>query len=532
MSFTAKSIPFETTRSFSNLVNDYLAGNEKLSPFYEFTPDEQGMENAINARKQFPVDRALLHENVKKLYEAVTINERLQKNIESLQSDNCFTICTAHQPNIFTGHLYFIYKILHAVKLAEELSAKHADHDFFPLYYMGSEDADIQELGELDISGKHYQWATNQKGAVGRMKVDEALIKIIEEVALQIEVLPFGFDIIAKMRACYAIGCSIEKATFAFVHSLLGNYGVVIILPDSDDFKRAFLPIVEKELSEQFSNKAVTSTIKDFPGEYKIQTEGREINLFFLEANQRERVQLLDGKFSIDGIDGDLTKSELMEKFAEHPARISPNVVLRPLFQEIILPNIVFIGGGGELAYWLELKTAFAAANVFFPVLMLRNSFMLMTKETELLQARLQVDDEALFLPVDVIFNEWIRKNADKQLLLESEKQKISEQFKKIKKIAIEHDVTLNKHIEALETTALNKLSILEKKILKAARSREAATLRQIEKMKTAVFPNGSLQERVDNIVFWHAVYGNEILDTINKNSTGSISSFQIIKAD
>ena len=117
MAFTAKSIPFETTRSFSNLVNDYLTGNEKLSPFYEFTPDEQGMENAINARKQFPVDRALLHENVKKLYEDVTINERLQKNIESLQSNNCFTICTAHQPNIFTGHLYFIYKILHAVKL-------------------------------------------------------------------------------------------------------------------------------------------------------------------------------------------------------------------------------------------------------------------------------------------------------------------------------------------------------------------------------------------------------------------------------
>lgn len=532
MAFTAKSIPFKTTRSFSNLVNDYLAGNEKLSPFYEFTPDEQGMENAINARKQFPIDRVLLHKNVNKHYEGVKINDRLQKNIKSLQSDNCFTICTAHQPNIFTGHLYFIYKILHAVKLAEELSAKYAEYDFVPVYYMGSEDADLEELGELDISGKHYQWTTNQKGAVGRMKVDEALIEIIEEVALQIEVLPFGNGIIEKMRTCYALGLSIEKATFAFVHSLLGDYGVVIILPDSDDLKKTFLPIVEKELSEQFSNKAVASTIKDFPGEYKIQTEGREINLFYLEADQRERVQLIDGKFLVDGNEGEMSNSELLEKFKAHPARISPNVILRPLFQEILLPNIVFIGGGGELAYWLELKETFAAAKVFFPVLMLRNSFMLMQKETELLQTKLQLEDESLFLPVNEIFNEWIRKNADKQLALELEKLKISEQFQQIKKIATEHDATLYKHIEALEKSTLNKLSTLENKILRAARGREQATLRQIEKMKTSVFPNGSLQERIDNIVFWCALYGNDIIDAIYKNSTGSTSSFKIIKAD
>ncbi len=531
MAFTASNIQFQKTNSFSKLVNDYLDGNESLAPFYQFTPNEDGIEQAIEARKKFPVDRNLLYQSVLKNYDGYSLSEKLKANIEALQNDNCFTICAAHQPNIFTGHLYFIYKILHAVKLANALSEKHIDYDFVPVYYMGSEDADLQELGEIDIQGKHYQWETKQTGAVGRMLVDANLINIINEVAKQIEVLEFGKEIIEKLRASYAIGITIEKATFHFVHHLLESYGVVIILPDDDDLKAAFLPIVEKELETQFSNKSVLATIEKLPAAYKIQTEGRAINLFYLENDKRERVEAVEDKFTIGNEGTAISKAELVSLFKAEPARISPNVILRPVFQEMILPNIVFIGGGGELAYWLELKTVFEKVNVFFPVLMLRNSFSLMSKQEFKLQEKLKLTDEDLFLPEHILFNNWIKKN-NKGLSLTQQKENLYEQYMFMKDTAEHIDESLFGHIEALAAQALKKVDNLEKKIIRAAKRKEQDTGNQMSKLKSSFFPNGSLQERVDNIVFWYAKYGETIIKEIYEHSTSSTASFTIIKGN
>lgn len=530
MAFSASNIPFKKTNSFSKLVNDYLEGDESLAPFYQFKADNEGISKAIEARKEFPIDRNVLYKSVFKNYEGYPLSDKLKANIDALQNENCFTICAAHQPNIFTGHLYFVYKILHAVKLANTLSEKYANYTFVPIYYMGSEDADLQELGELDIAGKHYQWETKQTGAVGRMLVDANLIHIIDEVAKQIEVLDFGKEIIEQLKASYTLGLTIEKATFHFVHHLLESYGVVIILPDDDDLKAIFLPIVEKELETQFSNKSVLATIEKLPTDYKIQTEGRAINLFYLENDKRERVDAVEDKFII-GTEGlPISKRELLGMFEEKPSRISPNVILRPVFQEMILPNIVFVGGGGELAYWLELKDVFEAANVFFPVLMLRNSFSIINQRESKLQEKLELTDEDLFLPEHIIFSNWVKKKSKETLSLELEKAQISMQFEAIQKITVTQDASLSKHVAALQSKAINSIAALEKKILRAAKHKEEATGRQINKLKSSFFPNGNLQERVDNIVYWYAMYGDIIIKEIYENSTSTSSSFTIIK--
>ena len=211
---TAKQITYEATGSFSKMVLNYVKGDEQLQPFYAQPVSLDGIKKTIEARKLFATDRKLLVDVLQKHYAAANPTPQQLQNIQLLANSNSFTVTTAHQPNIFTGHLYFIYKILHAIKLCEKLKAEMPENDFVPVYYVGSEDADLEELGHIYINGVKHEWKTNQRGAVGRMKVDKALVQMLDAVEGEIAVHPFGKEIIDQMKACYVEGISIEQATF------------------------------------------------------------------------------------------------------------------------------------------------------------------------------------------------------------------------------------------------------------------------------------------------------------------------------
>ena len=170
MDCTATYIPYRATGSFSALVTDYLDNHPTLQSFYNYRPNEEGLAKAIAERGKYPVNRQVLHDTLQRQYEGLNKTEAVEKNLGALKNDNTYTICTAHQPNLLTGYLYFIYKIVHAIKLAEELNSKYNDKYFVPVYYMGSEDNDIEELGTFKYNGKKFVWDGNgQQGAVGRM---------------------------------------------------------------------------------------------------------------------------------------------------------------------------------------------------------------------------------------------------------------------------------------------------------------------------------------------------------------------------
>jgi uncharacterized protein YllA (UPF0747 family) len=262
---------------------------------------------------------------------------------------------------------------------------------------MGSEDADLEELGHIYIKGEKFTWETSQAGAVGRMKVDKQLVNLLQRVSGQLSVYPHGREIISLMQACYREGATIEQATFEMVNSLFETFGLVILLPDRAELKAAFLPVIEKELLTCFSHLAVEQTVAAFPAGYKAQASGRALNLFYLEGDKRERIEQAGDRWQVMNTDLSFSKEELLKELKQHPGRFSPNVILRPLFQEWILPNIAFIGGGGEIAYWLQLGKVFESAEVPYPLLVLRNSFLLASQEQRLLMDRLQIDDAALF---------------------------------------------------------------------------------------------------------------------------------------
>ncbi len=529
MGFTAHKISYRQTNAFSKLVLDYIDAVPALDNFYHYKPNIEGIKKVVADRKNFPVNRKLLVDTLSNQYATLQISDKLKANIALLSSENTFTVCTAHQPNIFTGHLYFIYKILHAIKLCEELKAAIPENDFVPVYYMGSEDADLEELGEVHIKGYQYKWQTTQKGAVGRMVIDKDFVKIIDGIAGQLAVEKNGTAIVDIVRNTYKEGLTIEQATFGFVHYLFNKHGLVVLLPDDKNLKAAFAPIISKELEEQFSEKAVAQTVAAFPKEYKVQASGRAINLFYLKDNIRERIEATKNGFVIANTEIKFSKENLFLELHHNPERFSPNVILRPVFQEMILPNVAFIGGGGEIAYWLELKNVFEAAGAFFPPLVLRNSFTIMNKKVADKMQSLGLQYEDTFKPERQLIAEIVKKETQLAIDLKTEKEAFKALYEKVKTAAGNIDSTLNCHVHALRTQALNKLEILEKKMLKAETKKFEAQQRQIKKLKAALYPNNNLQERVDNVLEYVSAFGNEFIDMLYKNSEGVGNEFTIL---
>jgi bacillithiol synthase len=530
MNFSSQNITYQETGFFSKIVLDYIAGNDLLKPFYQHAVTIDGIKAAIEERKKSHTNRIVLVEVLQKQYAETTLTAKQELNLQQLSNQNCFTITTAHQPNIFTGHLYFIYKILHTVKLAEECKRKLPENDFVPVYYMGSEDADLDELGHVFINGEKHDWQTKQTGAVGRMKVDKALVKLIDNIAGEVVVYPFGAAIIAVIKNCYKEGVTIEQATFKLVNELFKDYGVLIILPDNAALKRLFIPVVEKELTDTFSHQQVAETVEAFPKEYKVQASGRELNLFYLTDNSRERIIFENSKFQISNSQLQFSKQEIISELNNYPERFSANVILRPVFQEMILPNIAFIGGGGEIAYWLELKKVFDAVGVPYPVLVLRNSFLIIEKNHQALLDKLNFTAASLFKTEQQLINELVKRESGLQLSLKNEMQILDGFYTTLQQTAAVINSSLQKHTAALQTQALKKITALEKKMLKAEKKKFETQQRQLHKLKTVLFPNNNLQERIENFIPFYAKWGDDFIKTIYDNSLGLEQDFVIVE--
>lgn len=530
MEFSTSYLPYGETGAFSNIVADYISGAEALRPFYLYRPDVAGMAAAIAARQAFATDRILLTAQLEAQYAAMPTSEAVHQNIQLLKDKNTFTICTAHQPNIFTGHLYFIYKILHAIKLAGHLHEELPQYNFVPVYYMGSEDADLQELGEVTIDGQTYHWQTKQTGAVGRMVVDDALLQLMQAMAGQLLVLPHGAEIIDLLQRCYTKGTTIEQATFHLVHHLFAQYGLVVLLPDNAALKQKMAPVFTDDLLHHTANGIVAETSARLEVEYKAQAYPRPINLFYLGDGIRERIEATADGFTVLNTSITFTQAELLETLAQQPQLFSPNVILRGLYQETILPNVAFVGGGGELAYWLQLKDLFVHYGVPYPVQILRNSFMVMSADMVAKAKGLSLTDNNLFGSETDLLNALVLQELGDALLLTTEQTALTGYYTQLANKAAAIDPTLQKHVLALQAKALHKVQALEKKMLRAKKRNYDAQQRHIHALKSTLFPKGNLQERVESFLPFYARYGGNFIQELYAASPALEQVFGLLK--
>lgn len=486
-----EKITLGETGSFSSLFLDYLAQKEELKAFYNQFPTPDVFGKLIEERNFNSDKRQVLADELTRQYEGLTLDQSVQNNIESLRSDNTFTITTGHQLNIFTGPLYFIYKILTVINACNDLKKQYPDQNFVPVYWMASEDHDFEEINNFSLFGKKYTWESDQSGAVGRFNPN-GLSKVLEE-------LPEAIELFEK---AYKEQNTLADAARYYVNELFGKYGVVVVDADCKALKNQFKEVIKEEIEVHKSNELAESTSSRLADlGYKSQIFSREINLFYLQEGSRERIVRKGDQYEVLNTGEELTSDKLDTLVEESPDCFSPNVVLRPLYQEKILPNLAYVGGPAEIAYWLQLKDIFDHYNTTFPALMPRNFAMVINKATQKKIVKNGLDTAMLFQDSHDIKAAYVDKMAESSFTLDDEKSELNSFFDKLKSKASEIDGSLEGYIGSENAKMLKTLDNIEKRLKKSEERKHETALGQIDGIKEKLFPGGGLQERKDNFL-------------------------------
>ena len=521
-------ISYKETGYFSPTVIDYLENKPELKPFYSYRPTFDGFAELLK-NKQVIADRNLLADTLTDQYQIIVkyariwdplfgISEHVRQNINSLRQDNTYTITTGHQLNIFAGPLYFIYKIVTAIKLAQQLKEKFPDKNFVPVYWMASEDHDFAEINYTTIGGKKVHWWHDASGATGRIH-PETMRQALNQYKGVLGINGFSADLGKIVETAYTNFDRLADATRYLVNELFGQYGLVIIDADNRGFKKHFAPIIEQDIIQQNSFKNITATNEELAKlGVHIQVNPREINFFYLKGALRERLVFEDDRYKVLNTEISFTEAELKKEIATFPERFSPNVVMRPLYQECILPNIAYIGGGAEVVYWLELKSNFDHYKVDFPILILRNSGLVIRKESAAKIKRMELSPAEIFKPTDALKNYWIKKHSDHELSLQTEWAELSTIFAHLEQKAKKVDPTLGPSTEAVQTRLKKAIDNLEKKLIRAEKQNYHTRLEQIDHIKTELFPGDSLQERNENFGLLYVKWGQAFIDELIRN--------------
>lgn len=515
----ATYIDYSETRSFSEGLIRFLANDPELAPFSSERADLQGFRNLINRRKTI-ADRKILAEVLTEQYSRIgcPVNSSVQQNIDLLVNKNTFTVCTGHQLNLFTGPIYFIFKIVTAINLAKELKKNFPDKDFVPVYWMATEDHDFAEINHTYISGKKISWEHEAAGATGRLQTAgmENAIKEYQRILGISEHAAFLSDLIYK---AYTEHKNLADSSRYLVNALFEEYGLLILDADDRRFKKQFSSIITDDIIQQNSFKNICEA-KDNLTKVGIeaQVNPREINFFYLLDGLRERIIFENGRYHILNTEISFNEEKLVYEINEHPERFSPNVVMRPVYQEVILPNLAYIGGGAEIIYWLQLKQNFDYYGVDFPILLVRNSAMFSSLSLENKLNRLDLHIKDIFKNVEDLKKEWILNHTEHSLNLHDEWQELSSIFEKIKLRTYKIDPSLSPSSEAIKARLHRAIKNLEIKLMKAEKRNFADALSQIEQVKTKLFPNGGLQERSENFGLFYVKQGKGFIQTLIEN--------------
>ncbi|WP_262915106.1 bacillithiol biosynthesis cysteine-adding enzyme BshC [Niabella ginsengisoli] len=382
------------------------------------------------------------------------------------------------------------------------------------------------------MNGEKLTWQTSQTGAVGRMKVDESLLDLIKRIESEIGVLPHGEEVTSELKKYYKKGTNIQDATLGFVNYLFGAYGLIVVIPDNAVLKSVAADLFKDELLHQRSSVIVEKTSQNLvDAGYKAQAHGRDINLFYLKDDgQRLRIERKENKWYVLETDINFDKDAIMLEVESHPERFSPNVILRGIFQEMILPNIAFIGGGGELAYWLELKEIFNHYKVSYPILVLRNSFLIVNKKQLEKATKLGFDVNDLFKNRLHLKSKWVTDHSENDVSVVKSLGEIQAIFDDLSRQATAIDITLKGHIYALQKQQEKKIVELGKKFLRAEKRNHSDAMRQIDTLKQQLFPFDNLQERIDNILPYLAIWGSDFIDALYQNSKTLEQDFIVLE--
>ncbi len=499
---------YQKTKKFTPLVNDYLSCSDNLNNFYNRYPNLENFSDQCKERSDYKIDRNMLLEVLNYQNQGISLSKLTKYNIKSLSKENTFTVTTGHQLCLFTGPLYFIYKIISTINLAEDLKDSYPEKNFVPVFWMASEDHDFQEVNHIHVFDKKIEWNSSQNGAVGRIPL-EGIETILDELDVIIGNSKNANDLSLLFRDAYLKNSNLADASRFLLNALFGKYGLVIIDGDDVRLKNQFISIIKKDILQQGFFETISKCTKELSEEYKSQAFVRKVNFFHLSDGKRDRLE------------GEVLENEIDSS----PESFSPNVLMRPLYQEMVLPNLAYIGGGSELAYWMQLKTAFDQEQIPFPILVLRNSVLWMEKKQVDKWQKLGFELADLFKDEHQLHHQYVSSKTN--LDLTQELEGLKNVFEKV--LSKTSDKSLRFSVLSEQKKQLNSFKKIEKKLLKSEKKKHEFALNQLTQLNTKLFPNNGLQERYDNFIPFYLKHGDNFIEILRKELSPLDAKFVIL---
>lgn len=515
------------SNSFSSLFINYLTNYPSVQQFYagDFQNDND-WQHIIEKVLQRPLDRSRLVQILSEQNRNFHCGVRTLANIDSLLNDNTVAIVTGQQVGLFTGPLYTVFKTLTTLKLVERLTKKFSNYNFVPVFWLEGEDHDYEEVSSIKIiNGANdvvkIEYPIGKKevdqnvGAVGRLKFNESIQELfarVEESTIQTE---FKSKVLELFRTAYQKGMTFNRAFVHLMNVLLEDSGLIFLDPNDREVKQLVQPIFERELREtpKFCQLVVDQSA-ELEKQYHAQVKPKPLNLFFFHNEGRYLLEPRGEEYSLKGTRQKLSKEQVAQFVANEPERFSPNVVLRPLCQDWLLPTAAYVAGPSEIAYFAQLKPLYAELGLQLPIIYPRASITILEEKVEKVLDRFSLPLLDFFRDVEIVKEKVVGQVSKVSVdeLFGETTASIRETMSQLREGLKEIDPTLVGALENVQNKFSSNMEHLKNKAIEAQKRQHEVALRQIEKAANHIYPSSNLQERELNILHFLNKYGLEFL--------------------
>ena len=513
--------------SSSKLFSDYVNNSEKVAEFYPThfrdEPSWRKVMDEVSGRKR---DFGELARILKRQNSDLGSGQTAMENIDKLAGVSGFAVVTGQQVGVLTGPLYTIYKAMTVVKLAQSLSHKY-DAEFIPVFWIESNDHDMEEVNHVDLLDsqgemlkleylpKQYVQGCSMKD----IPVDDGFGELILELENRLPNTEFKEDIFQAIRDAYLSSKNIGHGFGRMMAQLLGKYGLVLLDPSDPEMKNLMSPIFQRNIQGPLRPMEIVNSagqrVRSRGYESQIEKSWDSTCLFIEEDGVRRKLFFRDGGFIVDGSDVTLTGEELLAVLEAEPWRFSPNVALRPVTQDYMLPTAAYVAGPGEISYFAQLRGLYDEMDVTMPVIYPRASLTIVETKVQRIMEKNGLAIEDLSENYENLFSELSKRTGELEYLLKSSRSEISTIFDGLATKLAEFDPGLKNVAESTKKKVDHQINILGERAYKAQRSRDDILRNQIKRACMNIHPDGRPQERVFNLVQYLTLYGPQFMDDL-----------------
>lgn len=530
---------------FSLFFADYLSEYHKVQQFFEvdFHPLRNFPAYARQISERFP-HREEIAEILNAQNSPLQPFRRALDNIELLRSPNTVAIVTGQQVGIFTGPLYTIYKTITALKLVEQLKAAYPEYNFVPIFWLEGEDHDFDEMNKITvlnaeaapsiieylIDGKPVE---RNVGAVGELVLGTGLRLFFEQIAAALPKTEFKDVVVRAFGECYSEGKNFSTAFAELMNRLFPDEGLVFINPNDRRLKMLMRPIFRSEIADYPSvSQLIIERSAELEDRYHAQIKPKAVNLFLFHKGGRYLIEPREHDFSLKGTRQFFSKEDLLKMVEETPELFSPNVALRPICQDTLLPTLAYIGGPAEISYFAQLSKVYKRFGLSMPIIYPRASATILEERLMKTMEKYQLDLPDLFDNPDSVNRKVVELVSEVKVddMFTNALERVRELINEMKFGLNYIDPTL---LGALETTRgkiEGHLQVLRDKAMEAQQRRHETALRQVGRVINTVFPSRNFQERELNIIHYMNKFGMDFPRFLKNTLEINLFKHQIIK--